>query len=141
MIMFPGVAERYQQCAEWHNKMHSVSPHYGLFWNLCINACFPGQPRIHTIPHADSKNIIGVCALFIYLLPGDLSFLHLGLSLCLILIKAIFADTQFTWLVIWEAGVAIQHPPWTILMYPSALFLHSNIDVNSMCASLCIQSY
>ncbi|KAJ7153714.1 hypothetical protein C8R46DRAFT_1042095 [Mycena filopes] len=35
-----------------------------------------------------------------------------------------------TWLVIWEAGVAIQLPPWVLALYPSALFYHFNIDID-----------
>jgi hypothetical protein len=34
-----------------------------------------------------------------------------------------------SWLVLWEAGLVIELPPWVIFIYPSALFLHFNIDV------------
>ncbi|KAJ7939140.1 hypothetical protein B0H13DRAFT_1850877 [Mycena leptocephala] len=43
-----------------------------------------------------------------------------------------FNDTVRTWLVIWEAGVAIQMPPWTMAIYPSSLFYHFNIDVEDI---------
>lgn len=35
-----------------------------------------------------------------------------------------------SWLVIWEAGVIIQLPPWVIFVYPSSLFYHFNIDIH-----------
>lgn len=49
-----------------------MRPLFDLYFCLCINAAFLGQARIHCLPHADSKNIIGVCALVIYLVPGAL---------------------------------------------------------------------
>lgn len=68
--MFPGVALRFTESAHWHQKQYGIEPLFGLFWNLCINAVFPGQRRIHCAPHVDSKNIVGVCALLIYQIPG-----------------------------------------------------------------------
>lgn len=41
-----------------------------------------------------------------------------------------FDDTRKSWLVLWEAGVAIQLPAWTMLLYPSSLFYHFNIDID-----------
>ena len=65
-LMFPGVAQRFRKCADWHQKTYGFGPLFGLFFNLCINTCFPGQRRVHCAPHADSKNIVGVCVLVIY---------------------------------------------------------------------------
>lgn len=43
-----------------------------------------------------------------------------------------FDHTRKTWLVLWEAGVVIELPPWTFLAYPSSLLYHFNIDVDGM---------
>ncbi|KAJ7220740.1 hypothetical protein GGX14DRAFT_431909 [Mycena pura] len=114
--VFPGVATRFLADAEWHWRRYGIKPMFGLFWNLCLNAWFPGQRRIHCRPHADKKNQIGVCVLLIYVLKTALQFDH----------------RRFTWLVIWEAGVAVELPPWVILIYPSALFYHFNLDVSQI---------
>jgi hypothetical protein len=50
--------------------MYGITPQFGLFWNFCINGIFPDQLRIHTEPHADPKNVVGVCVIFVYLIPG-----------------------------------------------------------------------
>ncbi|KAJ7858836.1 hypothetical protein B0H14DRAFT_3864268 [Mycena olivaceomarginata] len=114
--IFPGVAARFLADAKWHKKRYRIEPMFGLFWNLCLNAWFPGQGRIHCDPHADKKNQIGVCVLLIYVLRCGKNFDH----------------SKYTWLVIWEAGVAIELPPWTLAIYPSALFYHFNIDVDEI---------
>ncbi|KAF8164561.1 hypothetical protein K438DRAFT_1984496 [Mycena galopus ATCC 62051] len=113
--VFPGVAERFLKDAAWHKERYGIEPLFGLFWNFCVNAWFVngGQKRIHCYPHADRKNQIGVCVLVIYLLPGFANFNH----------------TQRTWLVLWEAFIIVELPPWTMAAYPSALFYHFNIDV------------
>ena len=67
--VFPGVAERFDKCSQWH-KERGVEPLFGVYWNLCINAAFPNQVRIHCGPHADRKNIVGICTLLVYELPG-----------------------------------------------------------------------
>ncbi len=69
-LIFPGVAKRFDTSAQWHKETYDIEPLFGYFWNLCINGLFPGQKRIHCLPHADAKNIIGVCLLAIYELPG-----------------------------------------------------------------------
>ncbi|KAJ7934412.1 hypothetical protein B0H13DRAFT_1951310, partial [Mycena leptocephala] len=114
--VFPGVAARFLADADWHWRRHGIKPMFGLFWCLCLNACFPGQRRIHCRPHADKKNRIGVCVLLIYALKTARQFDH----------------RKYTWLVIWEAGVAVELPPWVILIYPSALFYHFNLDVSQI---------
>ncbi|KAK7054082.1 hypothetical protein R3P38DRAFT_2499959 [Favolaschia claudopus] len=114
-IVFPGVAARFHADAKWHEQKYGIKPAFGLFWNFCHNAWFPGQKRIHCDPHADMKNQIGVCVLVIYVLAGFE-----------------FDDDVYTWLVIWEAGVVVQLPPWTLAMYPSSLFFHFNIDVDEI---------
>lgn len=40
-----------------------------------------------------------------------------------------FTHKERSWLVIWEAGVIIEAPPGCFLMYPSALFIHFNVDI------------
>ncbi|KAJ7249159.1 hypothetical protein B0H12DRAFT_1234820 [Mycena haematopus] len=114
--VFPGVAARFNADAKWHFERYGICPLFGLFWNLCLNAWFPGQRRIQCAPHADFKNQIGVCVLLIYVLECGVDF----------------NDTQRTWIVIWEADVIVQLPPWTIAIYPSALFFHFNIDVDQI---------
>ncbi|KAK7038350.1 hypothetical protein R3P38DRAFT_2516062, partial [Favolaschia claudopus] len=114
-LLFPAVAARFKADAKWHAERYGIKPLFGLFWNYCLNTWFEGQRRIHCKPHADSKNQIGVCVLLIYVLQGyD------------------FNDEERTWLVIWEAAVAVQLPPWTLAIYPSALFYHFNIDVDEI---------
>ncbi|KAJ7867455.1 hypothetical protein B0H13DRAFT_2281206 [Mycena leptocephala] len=120
--IFPGVAARFTADAEWHRERYGIEPLFGLFWNLCLNAWFRGQKRIHCKPHADMKNQIGVCVLLIYILKC-------GTAKALI---ENFNHSQRTWLVIWEAGVVLELPPWTIAIYPSALFYHFNIDVHEI---------
>ena len=41
-----------------------------------------------------------------------------------------FNHTKRSWLVIWEASVVIELPPWTLLLYPSSLLYHFNIDID-----------
>ena len=67
--VFPGVAERFDKSAEWYRK-RGIEPLFGVYWNLCINATFPNQVRIHCGPHADRKNIVGICTLLVYEFPG-----------------------------------------------------------------------
>ncbi|KAK6997014.1 hypothetical protein R3P38DRAFT_3069310 [Favolaschia claudopus] len=92
---------RFRADAAWHKQRHGIEPMFGLFWNFCLNVVLPGQRRIHCDPHADMKNQIGVCVLLIYLLEGF-----------------VFDDDLYTWLVIWEAGVAVHS------------FYHFNLDVH-----------
>jgi hypothetical protein len=72
--VFPGVAARFLADAAWHKERYGISPMFGLFWNLCLNAWFPGQGRIHCRPHADKKNQIGVYVLLIYELKTGREF-------------------------------------------------------------------
>lgn len=75
--VFPGVAAQFRKDAEVHRKAHKIEPMFGLFWTFCLNAYFPGQDRVHCLPHADKKNQIGVCVVLTYALPsGSVHFLH-----------------------------------------------------------------
>ncbi|KAJ7876725.1 hypothetical protein B0H14DRAFT_3436473 [Mycena olivaceomarginata] len=107
--IFPRMATHFLADVEWHRKRYGIKPMFGLFWNLCLNAWFPGQHRIHCRPHADKANQIGVCVLLIYMLKTALQFDH----------------HKYTWLVIWEAGVVVELPPWVILIYPSVFSIIS----------------
>ncbi|KAF8193075.1 hypothetical protein K438DRAFT_1969559 [Mycena galopus ATCC 62051] len=115
---FPGVAARFKADAEWHERQYGIRPLFGLFWNFCLNAYIPagGQLRSHSYPHGDTKNQIGVCALLVHVLKGFENFNH----------------TKRTWLVLWEAGIVVELPPWSMAIYPSALFYHFNIDVHDI---------
>ncbi|KAA1467110.1 hypothetical protein DENSPDRAFT_847331 [Dentipellis sp. KUC8613] len=108
-MVFPGVQERFERCAAWHQEAYGIKPLFGSFFNLCVNGIFPGSSRVHCLPHADSKNPVSICALMAYVLPN-----------------AKFNHKTRSWLVIWEAGVVIELPPWVILLYPSSLFYHFN---------------
>ncbi|KAJ6449727.1 hypothetical protein C8R47DRAFT_939764, partial [Mycena vitilis] len=115
-LVFPGVAASFDKEAAIIMETYGIAPQFGLFWNFCLNAALEGQDRIHCDPHADRKNRIGVCGVLIHILKGGERFNHF----------------QRTWLVIWEAGVAIQLPPWVLALYPSALFYHFNIDIDQL---------
>ena len=71
-LMSHGVALRFKKCADWQQKTYGFGPLLGLFFNLCINACFSGQIRVHCAPHADSKNIVGVYVMVIYQVGSEL---------------------------------------------------------------------
>ncbi|KAJ7650505.1 hypothetical protein FB45DRAFT_715501, partial [Roridomyces roridus] len=116
-LVFPGIAKRFREDVEKIKQRYpGVEPLFGLFWNFCLNAQFPGQRRIHCLPHADWKNQIGVCALLVYLISGGEHF----------------DDDRKTWLVVWEIALAIQLPAWVLHLYPSALFYHFNVDVDDV---------
>jgi hypothetical protein len=40
-----------------------------------------------------------------------------------------FDHKSKSWLVLWEAGVVIELPPWVVFLYPSSLLYHFNVDV------------
>lgn len=37
------------------------------------------------------------------------------------------------WLVFWEAGIIMQIPAGCIVIYPSALLLHFNVNIDGKC--------
>ncbi|KAJ7927185.1 hypothetical protein B0H13DRAFT_2653631 [Mycena leptocephala] len=110
LLFFPGLCARMEEEA----RLHGIQPLFGYFWNLCVNACFEGQRAIMTDPHADSKNQIGVCLMLIYTLKSAKNF----------------NSRLRIWLVVWEAGAALELPAWVLAAYPSALFFHFNMDVH-----------
>jgi len=133
-LAFPGVARRLLKSFDWHRTKYKIEPLFGLFWNMCINGAFEGQRRVHCKPHCDSKNIVGVCAVLVYLVPGWSSFNpRVALRSSPEAIGFKFNHKARSWLVIWEAGVIIELPPWVLVLYPSSLFLHFNIDVHGEC--------
>ncbi|TFK62192.1 hypothetical protein BDN72DRAFT_903439 [Pluteus cervinus] len=99
---FPGVAVRYQNIAdEWKKKSNgAIQFPFGCYHNFCWNACFEGQPRVQCQPHTDHKNVVGVCIVVVYEAP-----------------EANFDHKTRSWLVIWDAGVIVEAPPWTALIY------------------------
>lgn len=58
---------------------------------------------------------------------GDM---HLPMSQPLHGLLGHFNHHEKCWLVIWEAGIAIEIPPGVFVFYPSSLFLHFNIDLS-----------
>ncbi|KAF8220690.1 hypothetical protein L208DRAFT_1035742, partial [Tricholoma matsutake] len=53
--VFPRVAKHFDESSSWYKK-RGIMPLFGVYWNLCINASFPNQVRVHCGPHADRKN-------------------------------------------------------------------------------------
>ncbi|KAJ7845602.1 hypothetical protein B0H14DRAFT_2584586 [Mycena olivaceomarginata] len=43
MMFFRDLPARFLADAVWHKEWYGISPMLGLFWNLCLNAWFPGQ--------------------------------------------------------------------------------------------------
>ncbi|KAH9835168.1 uncharacterized protein C8Q71DRAFT_764447 [Rhodofomes roseus] len=113
--VFPAIFQRFKKSAEWHAENTGFYPLFGGFWDFCLNGIFPNQPRVHCMPHSDAKNPVGICVLMVYVLPNSK-----------------FNSKHRSWLVIWEAGIVIEVPPWTPVIYPSSLFLHFNIDVHDI---------
>jgi len=84
--MFPKIKVHFIHSAEWHKNKYGIQSHFGLYWNLCINAAFPqpvnavgpqsGSHSVHCIPHTDHKNGISVCILLIYVKNLDISILY-----------------------------------------------------------------
>jgi hypothetical protein len=129
--MFPGVAKRFEQCTEWHKSKHKFKPLFGCFFNLCINGIFPnsGINCIHCCLHLDFKNIVGVCVLLVYQDPCEWPSLNSSQRLKhSILVAKPCNHQKISWLILWEAGVTIELPPWVMLAYPSSLLHHFNVD-------------
>lgn len=52
-----------------------------------------------------------------------------------------FNHKKRSWLVLWEAGVAIELPPWVMLAYPSSLLHHFNVDFMGKARTLGFKRY
>ncbi|TFK67546.1 hypothetical protein BDN72DRAFT_842893 [Pluteus cervinus] len=114
-VAFPWVLKRYQDNIKWHKEHHGIQPLFPPFWNYCFNALYVGQDRVHCLPHSDSKNIVGICAVMVYELEGtDFDF------------------TRKSWLCIWDAGVIVELRPWKVVLYPSSLMYHFNVDIDEI---------
>ncbi|KAK1217050.1 hypothetical protein PQX77_020324 [Marasmius sp. AFHP31] len=93
-------------------KRYGIRPPYGgLFWNFCLNGARSKVPRVFCDPHIDFKN--------------------LALAVCMIFVYGHFNHREKCWIVIWEAGIALELPMGIFVLYPSSLFLHFNVDVAS----------
>ncbi|KAF5323177.1 hypothetical protein D9619_013732 [Psilocybe cf. subviscida] len=99
-IIFPGVAERMRASAKWQYGRWRIRPMFGLFYNLCVNGIFPTSRGSTASPTSISR----------------------------MLSANPFQPPPSLWVVLWEAGVAIELPPWVILIYPSSLLHHFNVD-------------
>ncbi|KAG9310521.1 hypothetical protein JVU11DRAFT_9064 [Chiua virens] len=117
---FPACAERFQRAVDYWAEVNvgkpeqKVEAQFGLFFNFCPNVPLPGG-RVHTVPHADRKNVPGgLCALLTY---------HKNRS---------FNSKEKAWLAIWELEVILELPVGVLLLYPSALFYHFNVDISDM---------
>ena len=40
-----------------------------------------------------------------------------------------FNHREKAWLVLWEAKLVVEMPPGVLILYPSSLFLHFNVNV------------
>ncbi|KAL0567433.1 hypothetical protein V5O48_014559 [Marasmius crinis-equi] len=115
--VFPPVAERFEKCGMEMERKFGIKPLYGgLFFNFCLNgARMKGPnpiPRVFCKPHIDFKN--------------------LALAICMIFVYGHFNHREKCWIVIWEAGVALELPMGVFVLYPSSLFLHFNVDVTNL---------
>ena len=43
-----------------------------------------------------------------------------------------FDHKEKAWLVLWEAKLIIEIPPGALILYPSSLFLHFNVDISGV---------
>ncbi|KAK1224974.1 hypothetical protein PQX77_012123 [Marasmius sp. AFHP31] len=115
--VFPLIAARFEKCGEEMERKFGIKPLYGgLFFNFCLNgARMEGTnpvPRVFCQPHIDFKN--------------------LALAICMIYVYGHFNHREKCWIVIWEAGVALELPMGVFVLYPSSLFLHFNVDVSNL---------
>ncbi|KAL0064995.1 hypothetical protein AAF712_007986 [Marasmius tenuissimus] len=115
--VFRPIAERFKKCGEEMERKFGIRPLYGgLFFNFCLNgARMSGPnpvPRVFCEPHIDFKN--------------------LALAICMIFVYGHFNHREKCWIVIWEAGVALELPMGVFVLYPSSLFLHFNVDLSNL---------
>ncbi|KAL0569648.1 hypothetical protein V5O48_012310 [Marasmius crinis-equi] len=115
--VFPPIAERFERCGMEMEKKFGIKPLYGgLFFNFCLNGVrMKGPnpiPRVFCKPHVDFKN--------------------LALAVCMVFVYGHFNHREKCWIVIWEAGVALELPMGVFVLYPSSLFLHFNVDVANL---------
>ncbi|KAJ3846237.1 hypothetical protein EV368DRAFT_89341 [Lentinula lateritia] len=103
---FPAIVKRYQDSINCMKKEYGIDAMFGLFFNFCLNAPREGVRRVFCKPHVDWKNVAF----------GVWHFNH----------------HEKCWLVIWEAGIAIEILPGVFVFYPSSLFLHFNIDLSDL---------
>ncbi|RPD70722.1 hypothetical protein L226DRAFT_224805 [Lentinus tigrinus ALCF2SS1-7] len=112
---FPCLAERVERCAAklLEQGWDYAIPMFECWYNYCINAPRPGsQLGVCTEPHVDGKNLaLMVCAVFVW---GN------------------FDSKEKAWLVLWEAGLVIELPVGVLILYPSSLFLHFNVNMSAL---------
>ncbi|KAF8545807.1 hypothetical protein OG21DRAFT_1491900 [Imleria badia] len=108
-LYFPECAARFESAVLYWKKL-GVEADFGLYFNFCANLPLL-RSRVHATPHADRKNIAGgICALMAFHYRGK------------------FNSHLRAWLVLWELGVVVELPVGVLLLYPSALFYHFNVD-------------
>ncbi|PIL25541.1 hypothetical protein GSI_12379 [Ganoderma sinense ZZ0214-1] len=108
-IRFPVIAQRVDRCTknllEMGIEPAIATPLFGLWYNYCINGARPhaGIDGVSCQPHTDAQN--------------------LAIMMCE------FDWNEMAWLVLWEARLIIQLPIGVLFFYPSALFIHFNINI------------
>ncbi|EJD33776.1 hypothetical protein AURDEDRAFT_131511 [Auricularia subglabra TFB-10046 SS5] len=113
---FPAIAQRMRNNHDWHKEKHGITPKFGLFWNYCVNtpSVEGGVRRVFCRPHVDAMNCaVLLCAVFTFWSKG----------------AEWLGEEEWSWLVVWELGIAIQLPRGSFLLYPSALFFHFNVRI------------
>ncbi len=127
---YPGVVARFQKSAAWHKDRYGIEPHFGYFWNMCINGIFPGMGSCSLPPSCRFQKTLLASVFFTSIAyPGVSLLLYESFLLCLPSLLAEFKSKERSWLVIWELGIVVELPPGVIALYPSSLFLHWNVDV------------
>ncbi|THH28035.1 hypothetical protein EUX98_g6147 [Antrodiella citrinella] len=112
---FPALAKMMEAANQELFERFQMKPDFGLFWNFCLNAPYPAKrvDKVLCSPHVDAMNgAILVCAVLVY---------YVG--------KGPVNNQERIWLVLWEAGIVIQVPIGVLIVYPSALIMHFNIDI------------
>ena len=137
-LLMPG------QQVGWAGHASVVSRSYSVSTNLqdgtgrgvlspslvCIGTCvstpyFLARSEFTVAPMLTKKTLL------VYELPDGQC--HLSFS-CPQLMHSLanFNHTVRSWLVIWKAEIVIELPPWVLLLYPSSLLYHFNIDVDGL---------
>ncbi|KAI0072893.1 hypothetical protein K474DRAFT_1700686 [Panus rudis PR-1116 ss-1] len=117
-LYFPEIAKRMKEVNLSIERQYGYKCPFGYFWTFCINSPRPweGIHRVKCRPHVDAQNgALMVCAVFVYYygkMPSKMK--------------------ERIWLVLWEAGLIIEVPVGVVILYPSALFLHFNIDIRDL---------
>lgn len=110
---FPEVKRQYQMAVRYFSENHGLGPAYPLgpgypelpFMASTVNL----GPKTVTLPHRDGKN--------------------LATGLCAVMPFGPFESSRGGHLCLHEAGVVLELAPGQVVLFPSALIMHSNLQV------------